>query len=246
MFESVTYPLAFTLGLFSTMHCLGMCGGIMGALTCGIPQQTAAQPLKRNSLVLLFNVGRTLSYGVMGLIAGIVGSGLAASINPEAWRTTASIAAAASLILLGLYLTDWFPQIKKIDLLGKHLWRKLQPLSRHFIPVSSPARALNSGLVWGWLPCGLVYYALILAITLGNPVSSALFMLTFGLGTLPALLATGMFSSVLVKLTQHKRVRHLAALSIVIFGLLTLYMSRSDLSHQHAHAPGTVCTDENR
>ena len=175
---------ALVLGLLGSGHCLGMCGGLMGALTLAIP---AEQRGRRLRLLLGYNLGRILSYAAAGLLLGLAGWALANSPAVTAMR----VAAALLLIAMGLYLGGWWSGLTYIERAGRGLWRRVQPLAGRLLPVSSLPRALLLGALWGWLPCGLVYSTLLWAASQGNAGHSALLMLAFGLGTWPVLLARG-------------------------------------------------------
>ncbi|WP_220813666.1 sulfite exporter TauE/SafE family protein [Pseudomonas paralcaligenes] len=206
---------ALILGLLGGGHCLGMCGGLMGALTLAIPPE---QRTRRLRLLLAYNLGRILSYATAGLLIGLAGWAVASSPAAMALR----VAAGLLLIAMGLYLAGWWSGLTRIEAVGRHLWRHLQPLASRLMPVSSLPRALLLGAVWGWLPCGLVYSTLLWASSQGSPTDSALLMLAFGLGTWPVLLATGMAAERLTALLRRRGVRVAGGLLVILFGLWTL------------------------
>lgn len=206
---------ALILGLLGAGHCLGMCGGLMGALTMAIPAQQAKRRLQ---ILLAYNLGRILSYSCAGLLIGL--AGLAVSNSPIAMGMR--IAAALLLIAMGFYLAGWWSGLTRIESLGRSLWKHLQPLASRLLPVSSPQRALLLGAIWGWLPCGLVYSTLLWAASQGNAVNSALLMLAFGLGTCPVLLATGLAAQRISNLLRQRRVRIAGGILVIAFGLWTL------------------------
>lgn len=206
---------ALILGLLGGGHCLGMCGGLMGALTLAIPPEQRARRLR---LLLAYNLGRILSYASAGLLIGLAGWAVASSPAAMALR----VAAGLLLIAMGLYLAGWWSGLTRIEAVGRHLWRHLQPLASRLMPVSSLPRALLLGAVWGWLPCGLVYSTLLWASSQGSPTDSALLMLAFGLGTWPVLLATGMAAERLTALLRRRGVRVAGGLLVILFGLWTL------------------------
>jgi sulfite exporter TauE/SafE len=109
-----------------------------------------------------------------------------------------------------------------MDRLGGGLWKLLEPIGRRLLPVRTPQAAFLSGLIWGWLPCGLVYYALILALPLSDPIMSGLFMLAFGLGTLPVMLGTAVFAGALARLGRNVRLRQAAGIVVILVGILGL------------------------
>jgi sulfite exporter TauE/SafE len=101
--------------------------------------------------------------------------------------------ASVMLILLGLYLAGLSRAVLVLEHLGSGIWKKLQPLMKRFMPVRNPLQAVLVGMIWGWLPCGLVYSVLLTALASGSALQGAFIMLAFGLGTLPNLLAIGLF-----------------------------------------------------
>jgi hypothetical protein len=134
------------------------------------------------------------------------------------------------LIAMGLYLADWWRGLIYLERMGRYLWAYLQPLSKGLMPVSSARKALMLGVIWGWLPCGLVYSALAYAMAQAQPAAAAAVMLAFGLGTLPAVLASGFVVQQLAHLLQARHIRIAFALLIILFGLWTL----QGANHNHA------------
>ncbi|HSX88389.1 MAG TPA: sulfite exporter TauE/SafE family protein [Pseudomonas sp.] len=206
---------ALILGLLGGGHCLGMCGGLMSALTLAIPAERRAQ---RFQLLLAYNLGRIFSYAAAGLLLGLAGWAL----NNSPAAMVLRIIAALLLIAMGLYLAGWWSGLTRIEALGRGLWRYIQPLTRRFMPVTNWPRALILGGLWGWLPCGLVYSTLLWASSQGNALDSAALMLAFGLGTLPVLLATGMAAERLSALLRERGVRMAGGILVILFGLWTL------------------------
>lgn len=206
---------ALILGLLGGGHCLGMCGGLMGALTLAIPPQQRARRLQ---LLLAYNLGRILSYSAAGLLLGLAGWAVRGSAAEVVMRSLAALL----LIAMGLYLAGWWSGLTRIEALGRGLWRHIQPLTRRFMPVSSLPRALLLGGLWGWLPCGLVYSTLLWASSQGDARVSALLMLAFGLGTWPVLLATGLAAERITALLRQRGIRMAGGLLVILFGLWTL------------------------
>lgn len=206
---------ALILGLLGGGHCLGMCGGLMGALTLAIPPEQRGRRLR---LLLAYNLGRVLSYASAGLLLGLAGWALAGSPLATGMR----VVAALLLICMGLYLAGWWSGLTRIESLGRGLWRHIQPVATRLLPVSSVPRALLLGALWGWLPCGLVYSTLLWAASQGSALNSALLMLAFGIGTWPILLATGLAAERSNALLRRKGVRVAGGLLVILFGLWTL------------------------
>lgn len=206
---------ALILGLLGGGHCLGMCGGLMGALTLAIPPEQRA---RRLHLLLAYNLGRILSYATAGLLFGLAGWAVASSPAAMLLRIVAGLL----LISMGMFLGGWWSGLTRIEALGRGLWRHIQPIASRLLPVSSLPRALLLGALWGWLPCGLVYSTLLWAASQGDARDSALLMLAFGLGTWPVLLATGLAAERLTALLRRRGVRMAGGLLVILFGLWTL------------------------
>jgi len=214
-----------TLGLVSGAHCIGMCGGIMGALTMAIPAQAKS---KRWLILVAYNVGRILSYGLLGLLAGM----FAEQFSALGGGTILRILAGILLITMGLYLADWWRGLTKLETLGRYLWVYIQPLGKRLMPVDTIPKALLLGALWGWLPCGLVYAALAMSMTQPAPLLAASAMLAFGVGTLPAVLAAGVVAQQLTRILQQRQVRMGLALVVIGFGVWTIWGATN---HKHEH-----------
>lgn len=218
-----TFLAAFIVGFTGGVHCVGMCGGIVGALSFGVPDTVRGQPLRFLPYLLAYNGGRVLSYTVAGAIMG--GLGLLAANLALLHRSqlVLQVIAALFMIALGLYLGGWWQGLARVEQAGRGIWRHLEPLGRRLVPVRHPAHAFGLGLVWGWLPCGLVYSVLVWALSAGGPVEGALLLLGFGLGTLPNLFAMGLVAARVAAFTRKPWVRHTAGLLVIAFGVLEAY-----------------------
>ena len=216
---------AFLLGLFSSAHCVGMCGGIMGALSMAVPAHAKA---RRWFILLSYNFGRMLSYALMGSLVGM----FAAQITESGGAAWLRWLAGALLIAMGLYLANWWRGLTYLETAGRYLWGYLQPLGKALMPVDNTAKALALGGIWGWLPCGLVYSALAYAMAQGDAIGGGLVMLAFGMGTLPAVLATGFVAQQLGRLLQRRQIRWSFALAVILFGVWTIWGGGHG-SHQH-------------
>lgn len=208
---------AFLVGLLGGGHCAGMCGPIVGAVTVTMPGNRP-----RLDLVLVYNLGRILTYTLAGVLAGAIGASSYFLDHILPVQQLLYGLASFMLIVLGLYLAGIWQGVTAIEAIGSRLWRYLQPLSRKLLPVRHLPQALGLGLVWGWLPCGLVYSVLVAAIATGDPVKGASLMLAFGLGTLPALLAMGMAAVRLKRWLQDHWVRRISGLTVLVFGVAGL------------------------
>lgn len=213
------FAAAFVFGLLGGAHCIGMCGGIMSALSFAVPPSMRS-PARLGGLLLGYNLGRIASYMVAGALAAALGTLL--SLTAPA-RLVLQGFAAVMLILMALYIADWWKGLLRVEAVGKRLWRHLEPIGRRLMPVVRVPQAMALGAVWGWLPCGLVYSMLTWSLAMADPLYGALLMGAFGLGTLPALLATGLAARQLAGLIRHPATRSIAALSIIAFALWQLW-----------------------
>ncbi|OFZ66311.1 MAG: hypothetical protein A2V79_10505 [Betaproteobacteria bacterium RBG_16_56_24] len=207
----------FIVGLLGGVHCFGMCGSIVGILTAQLPEGGARWPFH-----LAYNSGRIASYTLAGLLVGAVGQ--AGLLLRDVVPVQHLLFALSSLMLiaLGLYLAGIWGMVRRIEKAGSVLWHLIQPLTRPLFPVTSPARAFLLGTLWGWLPCGLVYSVLVTALASGHAQSGALIMLAFGLGTLPNLLAIGLFWERCRHWVRSPGVRLFAGLIVMAFGIYGL------------------------
>ena len=226
---------AFILGLFSTVHCLGMCGGIIGALSLSLPERVRLHRGRLLTFVTTYNAGRILSYSLAGAIVGYIGAGAAAytdmSDGPSILRHTGVV----MMIAIGLYLAGWFPQLSRVERIGKPLWKLLEPVGRSLVPVNNLPKALLYGLIWGWLPCGMVYFVLVWALTSASVSQGAMIMAAFGLGTLPSLLAAGIAASWLKRFTRSQLTRQFVGVSVIVMAVVTLMIP---MGHKGMHGHG--------
>lgn len=225
MAPDLLYPAAFLIGLTGGVHCLGMCGGIVGALTLGLPTSPGHPWRTRLPFLLAYNLGRITSYVVAGTFVGGVGAWAAQLISVHYAQLGLQIIAGLFMILLGLYLAGWQGTLGRLERAGGALWRRIEPLGRRFFPVRTPFQAWGMGLVWGWLPCGLVYSVLVWAVGAGGALEGGLLLLSFGLGTLPTLLAMGTVAATLAGFVRHPGVRAVAGTLIILFGMYEISLA---------------------
>ncbi|MBD3670269.1 MAG: sulfite exporter TauE/SafE family protein [Gammaproteobacteria bacterium] len=219
----MVYLTVFLAGFFGGVHCFGMCGGIVGALTFGLSEEKRQSWWGSFPYLLAYNAGRLSSYAIAGAI--VAGLGLFAMDIFAVHRAqlVLKIAAGVFMIVLGLYIGGWWSGMSRVEQAGSRLWRFIEPLGRRLMPVRTLPQAFAVGLIWGWLPCGLVYSALIFAFTASSLGQGALVMLSFGLGTLPTLMLMGMLASLVGSLVREPWVRQTAGGLIVLFGIITIW-----------------------
>lgn len=216
---------AFTVGLLGGVHCVGMCGGIVTALTLGLPEGLRKQPARMLPYQLAYNLGRLSSYALAGALMGGVGV-LAANLTSVnlAQRFLQGIAG-VFMLSLGLYLGGWWLGLARLEQAGGILWQRLEPLGRHLLPVNGYRQAVVLGLLWGWLPCGLVYSVLIWSISTASALHGALLMLSFGLGTLPTLLTIGVVTARLSQWVHRPWVRRTSGGLVAALGVYTVWLA---------------------
>jgi sulfite exporter TauE/SafE len=241
----LTLLAAFLIGLLGSVHCLGMCGGIVGALTLGLDARARGSAARLFPYLALYNLGRIASYALAGALAGGLSARLLDLIAPAQALVVSRALTGVFLILLGLYLGGWWPLLGTLERWGGALWRRIEPLGRRFLPVRRPSQALVAGLVWGWLPCGLVYSALAWSLASGGAIQGAALMVAFGLGTLPMLLAAGAMAGRLTRVVRDARVRQVAGLLVLAFGVWMLAAPFGGAPHGHG-APGGTAIEEGK
>lgn len=206
---------AFVAGLLGGVHCAGMCGGIVGGLAGASRGSIPARQLA-------FNAGRIASYGMAGAAAGALGS-LGPLLGPVVFAQSALFALANVLLLmLGLYVAGWGRGVIGLERAGAVVWRRIEPLARRCFPIDSLPKALAAGLAWGWVPCGLVYTMLALALASGEAWSGAAVMAAFGLGTLPTLLAAGFATQRVLAVRNVAWVRQGAGVAMMVLAVIGL------------------------
>jgi len=223
MTTELTLLSAFIAGLVGSTHCVGMCGGIVGMLTMGLPVQVRQSNLRLTPYLLTYNIGRISSYIIAGVLLGFLGEQFSQWLPLNNPRLVAMWVSALFMIALGLYIGAWWQALTILEKGGSYLWRKIEPLGRRFLPVKHPLQALGLGLVWGWLPCGLVYAILFFALASNSAWHGGLLMLAFGLGTLPMLLTMGATAQWLTRFAHRLIVRRIAGMIVILFGLMILF-----------------------
>ena len=222
---------AFAAGLLGSAHCLGMCGGISGLFAAGAQVASLKTQLP---LAIAYNLGRVLSYAFLGVVVAMIGSTIVSAIPSLAGPVR--LASGVLIILVGLQVAFNWRLLAPVEKIGAKLWHRLVPHAKGLIPATSVRRAAGLGLIWGWLPCGLVYSGLLLAATTAEPASGGMVMIAFGLGTMPAMVVTGLSASKLSAFMSRNRLG--AGILIMILGLATLAMpvlSMSGASGNNSH-----------
>ena len=214
-----SYLVAFVMGLFSSMHCIGMCGSIIGTLTLSLSPEIRNNKKRLLPFVFNYNFGRITSYAIAGALVGAIEALLTMHLGETHGHRFLQLLSAVIMASAGLYIAGWFPRFAYIEKTGMLLWKKIEPYGRKLIPVKNLKQAYLFGMIWGWLPCGLVYSALALAATAGDASKSSLTMLAFGFGTLPAVIGVGVMTQLLTRLSRIKRFKEAVGLLMIILAL---------------------------
>lgn len=227
---------AFTMGLMGAGHCMGMCGGIATALSFGARQASQRSTFAMLPIVSAYNIGRLTSYAAAGALFGWIGSIGWSLLTPDEAVRYSRYIGIGFMVALGLYLLGWWQGLAYLERLGTRVWKYIEPLGRKFLPVDRPGQAALVGIVWGWLPCGMVYTGLSWAFASGGPLQGAYIMLAFGAGTLPALMTMGLGGSWLSVWLKNPAVRTVAGILVLVLAGFLLVTNPGHHKHM-AQAP---------
>ncbi|MDP4219986.1 MAG: sulfite exporter TauE/SafE family protein [Bacteroidota bacterium] len=214
--------LAFLAGTLSSLHCIGMCGPIIMGCVAPRPIQisvsgnSAAFGSKAVAITphLLYNSGRVLSYSMIGMIAGLVGS---AALLSTALQMGFSIALGSMMIVMALFQLNIYPKLFRKE--------RKDSFTKKFFSTIQSSKASEAKFLIGFLtpllPCGLLYGMAAHAATSSSPVTGALEMGAFAFGSVPALMVTGLLSGAIgVRIRKYGTI--FAAVLLVVMGLLTI------------------------
>ena len=223
---------AFIVGLMGAAHCFGMCGGLVGAFASQqqTPPRGSSALSAQLSFILSYNLGRIVSYACAGALVGGSAAALGTLFNIDTYLLVLRLVAGIMMIVTGLYLSQIWLGLVRIESLGTWVWGFLKPLSRRIIPIQTKPKAFIAGLIWGWLPCGLVYSTLTWSVAAGSALEGAKIMFAFGLGTLPALISAGIAAKTLATWVQKRAVRLASGLLLMGFGVHTIYIAVTQLT----------------
>lgn len=212
---------AFLMGLLGSTHCAVMCGGVVGILSGGLVP-LGKKPTSRTSLQVAMSLGRVTTYAVFGGLLGALGAALEALDTLRIVQVSLRLAAGLMMVGVGLYLSGIWRKFQVVERMGAPLWKRIEPFAKRLLPVRSFPAAFALGGLWGFMPCGLVYGALGLAVASGTAADGATSMLAFGAGTLPMMLFVGAFARFVAKLGSEAWIRRAAGMAIVIFGVMNV------------------------
>jgi sulfite exporter TauE/SafE len=200
---------ALLMGLLGSGHCVAMCGGISSVVCAGGPKGRYA---------IAYNTGRILSYSVVGIAAGTLGS-LPIGVPLDVLRFALRALAAVCLLSVGLHLVGLPSFVRAIESAGAPVWRRVAPLAKRMLPLRSSAQAFAAGGLWAFMPCGLLYGAVSLAASADSPLEGAMTMAAFGAGTLPVMMGVGLLARRVASALSHAWVRRVAGIVMLGFGL---------------------------
>ncbi len=225
---------AFLAGLSGSAHCFGMCGGMAGAL--GMHARSVARGSGNViATAALYQFGRIAGYAALGALFGVLGMALSMALNVNRIADVMRVISGALLILIGLRILLQFNALAALERLGSRIWRHLQPLAARAASGNGVARPLLLGLLWGWLPCGLVYSMLMVSAISGGAIAGAAIMIAFGLGTLPAMLTSTVAAAQVQRLLANRNAKFFSGAVLVIFGAWMLASSLIMVGHVHHH-----------
>lgn len=232
---------AFFVGLLGSGHCFGMCGGIAAGLG-SVPVHSDSQPdaKPRATSALLFNLGRVLSYAILGAISAWILASAGAAFNVPKWGMILRLLTTLMIFLIGLqFLFNW-QLLGRIERVGAKVWALVLPVAVRASSMPGGTGRLLLGLCWGLLPCGLVYSVLLTAAAAGSAFAGMSVMLAFGLGTLPSMVGMSLAAPALSSLLSDRWTRKLMGAALILLAVLSILLmtvNRQSKHHQvHADA----------
>ncbi|MFZ1939759.1 MAG: sulfite exporter TauE/SafE family protein [Terracidiphilus sp.] len=222
------FYLVLILGFVSSLHCVQMCGPVV--LTYSVAANTETGRRSFFGLHLAYNAGRTLTYMLLGAVAGLAGGAMGWVGRLAGFEDTASLVAGSAMVLTALAMLGFG--------LGVQRWkgfalpaRLLRPAGR-LISAPSALAKFGLGTLMGFLPCGLVYAALMRAIGAASATGGALTMLAFGVGTSAALIAVGLGSSAATRRVARWGTT-ISAITVLVMGALLIARGAMTSSNPH-------------
>ena len=215
------FGLVFVFGLVSSLHCVQMCGPLVLSYSLPLVKNGAG----RRELILAhagYNAGRILTYTALGGVAGALGGAAGMLGRMAGMANGARIFAGLAMLAAGISLLGFRPSAGLVSIQRKSFTLRLSRAVSRLLLAPGPGRKFQLGLALGFLPCGLVYGALLKAVDTGSAIPGALTMLAFGFGTVLSLLGIGLASGFLGRFTGNWSNR-LAAASLLVFGLFLLW-----------------------
>lgn len=225
---SLTFAGGMVLGLASSLHCAGMCGGIASVLSMAAEPESDAVPARMRALLTL-QAGRVLAYILMGTAVGAIGTAAFAHLDHPSLYLLLRLVAALSLGWIGLSLTGLAPGIVAVDRLFLAIAGRIRTGARALRLEGTPG-AVAMGLGWGFVPCGMVYGTLVFAAMTGSPLRAASVMAGFGLGTIPAVTMAAFGVTSLKRLAHNTRLQAGVGLAIMALGVASFAVPQATIA----------------
>jgi sulfite exporter TauE/SafE len=210
----ISLAFAAVIGLLTSVHCAAMCGGIASAMSLGLPTEVRRDGNALFVYNLIFGFGRICSYALAGAVAATAFASVP-MLMPNGGHRLLAVVAAIVLVMIGLHLAGWFPQLRRIEAFGGRWWQYLQKFRQRLLPIRSPLQAFGFGMIW-------VYSTLLWAAASGSPVRGAIYMTLFGFGTMPSVVAVGMAAARTSTFAALPRLRRAFGIVIIAVGLFSL------------------------
>lgn len=212
----LTIIAGFVAGFAGSIHCVAMCGGLVGVI-CASMQ---VSPKRALIYWCSYHFGRIISYTIAGLLAGGIAGQVTMLFPMDRAHVIGSLIAGLFLIILGGHVARWWSLLNVVEQFGGRLWQKVVPVFSKMLPPRLLRHAIVGGLLWGWIPCGLVYSALVLAATSTDSITGGLTMAAFGVGTLPMLIAMGVLANQLERINKVRWLRGVLGGSLCVLGIM--------------------------
>ena len=214
--SNITLFTALLVGLVGSIHCVGMCGGIVGVITAGLKDKASGTVF----YWLSYHSGRVLSYTVAGAVVGVVGEQIYGLVSMERAHQVGVMISGLFIIALGLHVAKLWQGLAIFEKMGARLWRRVSPLVIKVLPPQALGHAFIAGIFWGWLPCGLVYSVLFLAAASGSVYYGAAVMFIFGIGTLPMLVVMATSAHWMLKFKNYEWLRKGVGVTFCLLGVI--------------------------
>lgn len=235
LFDITVVFTAFMAGILGSAHCFGMCGGIATGLGTVSAHGVLKGPQALSALI--FNLGRLLSYAVLGLISAWFLLQTGDFLNLPKWTMILRMLTALMILLIGLQFLFGWQLLSGLERAGAKVWKLVLPYAVRASSLPGGLGRLLLGLCWGLLPCGLVYSILLTAAAAGTPLYGALVMFAFGVGTLPSMLGMSLAAPTLAAFLSDRWTRRLIGAALVLLAVLsvTLMFVHTQDASQHRH-----------
>ena len=220
---NASYLVAFAMGLFSSLHCIGMCGSIIGTLSLSLTPEVRNNKAALFSYVLNYNIGRICSYTLAGGLVGVLQFYLTLPFNEGQAHRLLQIFAAAIMTGAGFYIAGWFPRFAYIEKIGARWWKLVEPYGRKLNTGKKPFPGVFIRYGLGLAALRIDLYRAGFASTAGSILHSALTMLAFGLGTLPAVMGIGIMTGMLSRLSKIQRFKQVVGILFIFIALLAAF-----------------------